>query len=466
MVVDAAGPFQRPDYRLARAAVAAGAHYLDIAEDASWLAGFSDALYPAAVRAGRAALAGCSTTPALVAAAVAAARLQTVLSVDSAILASGGPAGRSLIDSILRQLGKPVPGFDAGRSRTEAGRSFGSVSFRHGRVISPVSTADPALLPAAFDVRNRVTLSAGLESGAMHLLLHCLSLLVPRNGSAAPLAPLLERAQHLFVPFQRNCGALHVCVAGVPHSPDVAFCQVHVRVSASQGQGFGLPVAPVIALLRSGSFGPPGAGVCGVDRALTLTELQEHVFRLPAFSTVEWQVRHTELARGIFESFRDLPQTLLQFHRCVFGVFRGNVTVTAGRSRLARLAARLVGFPAVDCEDSPFEFTLERRLEGELWTRNVCGISSFRSLVSRDDTGRFFEAFGPVRLQLRVESRGGRLLFSVLRLSFFGLPLPRIVSCEASEFETEQKRYGFDVSLSLLGTALVRYRGSMEKVRD
>jgi short subunit dehydrogenase-like uncharacterized protein len=70
VVVDAAGPFQRLDYRLAQAALAAGAHYLDIAEDAAWLAGFPAAVNALAQERGRVALAGCSTTPALMAAAV------------------------------------------------------------------------------------------------------------------------------------------------------------------------------------------------------------------------------------------------------------------------------------------------------------------------------------------------------------------------------------------------------------
>jgi hypothetical protein len=453
--VDAAGPFQRLDYRLAQAALTAGAHYLDIAEVAAWLAGFPAAVNALAQERGRVALAGCSTTPALVAAAVGAAEVATVVSVESCILASGGAAGRGVIDAVLQQLGKPMRAFEEGRETTAV--SFGSVARRNGRFVSPVNTADTTLFPAAFEVKNRVTMSAGLESGTMHLSLYSLARLLPRNASARVLAPLLERAQYLFVPFQRNCGALHVCVRGL--SAAQTFSQTDVRISARDGQGFGLPVSPVIALLRSGILGPPGARICG---GLSLETFQRHVFCLPAFSTIEWQVRRTELVRGIFESFQ-LPDVLRQFHRCAFGVFRGKVTVTAGKGLLARVAAWLVGFPRVDCAETDFEFILERRLEGEVWKRNVVGVSTFKSMVSRDDRGEFFESFGPAKLQLRVEAREGRLHFAVSRLFVFGVPVPCVVGSDAVEFETPDKKYGFDVALSAFGMPLVTYRGWMEK---
>src|SRR5260370_39372212 len=64
VVVDAAGPFQGTDYRVARASIAAGMHYLDLADGRDFVAGFG-ALDAEARAAGVVALAGASSTPAL-----------------------------------------------------------------------------------------------------------------------------------------------------------------------------------------------------------------------------------------------------------------------------------------------------------------------------------------------------------------------------------------------------------------
>ena len=62
-VVDAAGPFQTGDLTLARAAIAAKAHYVDIADGRDFVAGFPAALDAAARAAGVLAVAGASSTP-------------------------------------------------------------------------------------------------------------------------------------------------------------------------------------------------------------------------------------------------------------------------------------------------------------------------------------------------------------------------------------------------------------------
>ncbi len=63
-VVDSAGPFQGGDLRLARTAIAAGLHYLDLADGRGFVAAFPS-LDPAARAAGVTALTGASSTPAL-----------------------------------------------------------------------------------------------------------------------------------------------------------------------------------------------------------------------------------------------------------------------------------------------------------------------------------------------------------------------------------------------------------------
>ena len=66
LVIDASGPFQSVSYDLARAALNAGAHWIDLADARDYLLGFATALDPIARRKGLVARAGASSTPALI----------------------------------------------------------------------------------------------------------------------------------------------------------------------------------------------------------------------------------------------------------------------------------------------------------------------------------------------------------------------------------------------------------------
>lgn len=113
VVVDAAGPFHTyggDPYRLARAAITAGVHYLDLSDNADFCAGIS-ALDAEARDAGLCVLSGLSSVPALSSAAVRALAGDDVPAViDTAILPGNcAPRGLSVMQSILSQAGRPMP---------------------------------------------------------------------------------------------------------------------------------------------------------------------------------------------------------------------------------------------------------------------------------------------------------------------------------------------------------------------
>ena len=70
LVVHCVGPFQGQDYGVANAALAAGAHYLDLADGRQFIVEFAARINDRAVRAGRVAISGASTLPALSSAVV------------------------------------------------------------------------------------------------------------------------------------------------------------------------------------------------------------------------------------------------------------------------------------------------------------------------------------------------------------------------------------------------------------
>ncbi|HEX8448951.1 MAG TPA: saccharopine dehydrogenase NADP-binding domain-containing protein, partial [Allosphingosinicella sp.] len=108
--VDAAGPFQGADYATARAAIAAGCHYLDIADGSAFVAGIGS-LDPESRAAGVSVLSGASSVPALSGAAARslAEGLDRVTAVEMVLSASSrGTAGRSVTAAILSYVGRPV----------------------------------------------------------------------------------------------------------------------------------------------------------------------------------------------------------------------------------------------------------------------------------------------------------------------------------------------------------------------
>jgi saccharopine dehydrogenase-like NADP-dependent oxidoreductase len=93
LVIDASGPFQGASHDLARAALMAGAHVVDLADARDYILGYGAALDDVAKARGLVALTGASSTPALSAAAVAAltAGWRRIDTIDIAIT----PGGRS-----------------------------------------------------------------------------------------------------------------------------------------------------------------------------------------------------------------------------------------------------------------------------------------------------------------------------------------------------------------------------------
>ncbi|MDR2858610.1 MAG: saccharopine dehydrogenase NADP-binding domain-containing protein, partial [Novosphingobium sp.] len=110
ILVDASGPFQAMDHAVPAACIAAGVHYLDIADGRDFVCGI-DALDAAARSANVVVLSGASSVPALSGAVVRhlAEGMDRVRAVDMAISASNkATAGPAVATAILGQVGQPM----------------------------------------------------------------------------------------------------------------------------------------------------------------------------------------------------------------------------------------------------------------------------------------------------------------------------------------------------------------------
>jgi saccharopine dehydrogenase-like NADP-dependent oxidoreductase len=270
VVVDAAGPFQANDRRLAETVITAGIHYVDLADARDFVAGFG-VLDGAAKRDGVVALTGASSTPALSNAALD--HLTTGWrSVDRVAIAispgNRAPRGLSVVQSILSYAGRPVRVFVDGTWSTRPGwgmtvrRTIPGIGRRW---LSLAETPDLDIVPARFAVRSSAVFRAGLELSLLHLGLLLTSQPV-RWGlihSLAPLARLFRWVASLLERFGTDRGGMMVEATGTDPLgiPTTAIWSL----IAEAGDGPFVPTLPALAVLRAladGRIARPGASAC------------------------------------------------------------------------------------------------------------------------------------------------------------------------------------------------------------
>jgi NAD(P)-dependent dehydrogenase (short-subunit alcohol dehydrogenase family) len=299
LVINAAGPFQGQDYRVPQACIAAGLHYLDLADSQDFVAGFSD-LDRAAREAGVTAVTGASTVPALSSAVIDAlkpgfARLDAL---DIAISPGNrAPRGRALVAAILKTAGKPLPRWqdgawttvrgwhDLGR-RTIAAPGLGSLG---PRWLSACDAPDTLLFPERYGGVRRVRFRAGVELGVLHLGLWALSWLPALGliGSLEPLAGPCRAASTLLLPLGSDRGGMVVELGGA--GPGAAASLVRRwTLIAEAGDGPWVPAVPAVILARRLAAGEAlrrGAMAClGL---ITLAEFQAATAHLAIGTAVE-----------------------------------------------------------------------------------------------------------------------------------------------------------------------------------
>lgn len=280
IVIDAAGPFAfesaEASYSVPRAAIAAGAHYVDLADDADFVGNIA-LLNTEARAAGVTVLSGVSSVPALSSAVVddLAQGMSVIERIDMAILPGNrAPRGLSVVRAILAQAGQPFNEWLDGAWRPT--RCWGSVTRQNlavasrpglrGRWASPIRVPNTDLFPARYGAES-VTFRAGLELGILHCGLWALTVL-PRLGlvrSLAPLATPLWRIAQLFEPFGSDRGGMVVEVAGTDAQGNPARRRWTLIAEACDGPN--VPATPGFIVARKlidGGYAPGARPALGV----------------------------------------------------------------------------------------------------------------------------------------------------------------------------------------------------------
>lgn len=466
IVADMAGPFQGAEPTTARAAVAAGLSYVDLADGRDFVAAFP-ALDAASKAAGVAALTGCSSTPALSNAVLD--RLtegwREVVSVEAAISPGArAPRGLSVMRAILSWLGRPVRVYD-GAWTTRRGwsglyrRDFGAAGRRR---VSLCETPDLDLFSARFAPRERALFLAGLEPAAAHLGAWVLAGLVRvLRFDPVPMAGLLVRLSGWASVVGSDRGAMRVEAYGVDAEGRAA--RAVWWLVAEPGEGPVTPTLPALTAIKAMGAGriAPGARACVGELSMDeiVAEMAPH--GLATETVVE---RGAIFACAIGPDFDSLPPAIRALHETPGrSLWRGEAMTEGAAGPLGAVVARVVGFPTAQAACA-VEVSIHADGDRSIWRRRIGG-HAFASVLSAPRAGgRVRERFGPLSMDLRLTPEGDRLVYRVEGWRLGPIPLPRGLgpSTRAHEEVDAKGRFVFDVEISLpLIGRLVRYRGRL-----
>ncbi|MFT3999049.1 MAG: DUF4166 domain-containing protein [Rhizobium sp.] len=471
LLIDAAGPFQHSDDRVARSCMKRGVHYIDLA-DARDFVGAIGSLDEEAKAAGVAVISGASSVPALSGAVTAELTqgMQAVRSIDMSISASNrATAGASVASAILSYVGKPVRLWRGRRWLKATGwhmlkRETYAVAGKRPlhRLVALADVPDHDLLVAGTAGRPSVIFRAGPEFAFQTLALWLLSWPVAWGwlSSLGRISRFLLPLQGLTARFGTARSAVMIQIKGTEHG---AMKARRWTLIAENGDGVEIPTLPAQLLARALRDGRISPGARPAGGLLSLADFRT-LFRDLAISEETTEMHYTPLYQRVMgPAFAHLSEPVRTMH-AVFGDggAKGEAIVTRGQSAAARLIAGVFGFPAAGKHELHVAF--EEQSGIEQWTRDFSGLC-FSSHLS-EENGHLVERFGPFRFAFDLPIRGNGLSMEMQRWSFLGVPLPLFLAPQSVAHEwAEDGRFQFDVPIALPFVGpVVHYRGWLRPI--
>ncbi len=467
VVVHTAGPFQGQDYRVAEACIAAGAHYIDLADGRAFVGGITR-LDAAARHAGVAVLSGASSVPALSGAvADALARgLARVDSIDTGI-SPGNRTERGLatVRAILGYCGQPIA------SRQAATPTGWLGTWQHAypapvgpRLLSPCDVPDLDVLHGRYPGEPAIRFGAGLELRLLHRAMNTMAWLAHRGWVPdwAAHAPWLLALSEGFRGWGSDAGAMHVRLAG--RTAEGRPVERLWQLVAAAGDGPYVPTLAAAALVRRLAAARPrmpGARPCVGE--LAVEDILHEAEGLAITTTRQDLPAPPSLYRAVMGPAYERLHPALQYFHGLQGhtVLHGEVATQGPQGALGRLLARLTGTPLQE-RSGPIRFVLDAAPAEETWTREFPG-QVMRSCL-RLVQGQVVESLGAARLVFGLAAEGDVLVMQLRAMRFLGIPcprwlLPRVVARERGE----GSRLHFEISAGLpVVGRIAGYRGWLE----
>ena len=482
IVVDASGPFQAygdDPYRIAKAAISVGAHYLDFADGTDFVRGIVQ-LDERARDAGVVVLSGVSSFPVLTAAIVR--HLASDLARIDSIIGGIAPTpfagvGLSVITAIAGYAGQQVLLRDRGRSRV----AYPLTETRRYTIAPPgflpldpiefslVDVPDHQVLPELWPDVETVWIGAGPVPAFTHRIFRGLAHLV-RWGllpSLEPFARLLFHGNNIFR-WGEHRGGMFIEIEGtLPNGQPVKRAW---HLLAEGNDGTFIPCMAIDAIVRKWIDGdPPAVGARIATKEVELSDYEKRLANRRIFAG-DWREDSISdpclYGRLLGEAWLSLPSSVRTLHSVSPRLeMAGQARVERGTGLLARTIAATFGFPrAADQVDVSVIF--ERSENIETWTRTF----GDQVLLSTqfEGKGRFerllCERFGPFVFAMALVQDADRLQLVVRRWSAFGIPMPRFLRPGGKSYEFDDDgTFNFHVEISVpLAGLVVHYVGYLE----
>lgn len=255
IVIHTSGPFQAQGYDVAKACIAQGCHYIDLADGRGFVEGIAE-LDEQAKGKGVTIISGASSVPCLTSALIDhyKAEFQTLETLDYGITTAQKTArGLATTAAILTYTGKPCPTLIDGQMTDIYGwqglrvRKYPELGWR---LLGNCDVPDLALFPKRYPELRTVRFYAGLEISFVHITLWAISWLV-RIGLIKRLekaAPLLLKTSYMFDWLGSANSAFHMELSG--KGTDGGEKTIKFELIARSGDGPYIPCMPAILMAK------------------------------------------------------------------------------------------------------------------------------------------------------------------------------------------------------------------------
>jgi len=291
IVIHTSGPFQSQGYGVARACIAQGCHYIDLADAREFVANIHS-LDQAAKDKKVLLCSGASSVPALTGAIIDQyiGEFETLEQVDYAIASAQlTNQGLATTAAVLSYAGKSFKTLLNGKMTDVYG--WQGLRFRkfwglNNRPLGNCDVPDLEIFPKRYPSLKSIRFQAGIELKAQHIGLVMLSWLVRIKllRSVQPLAPFLLKLSRAFDFIGKDDSGFYMVLSGLDENGRTK--AIRFEIVAHQGDGLYIPSIPSILMAKKLARGEITAA--GAQPCVGFISLDEYLNALGDLD-IQWQ---------------------------------------------------------------------------------------------------------------------------------------------------------------------------------
>jgi hypothetical protein len=481
ILLDATGPFQNygnEPYRVIKACIASGVHYLDLADGSDFVNSVHQ--FDEAAKAQRLfVLSGVSSFPVLTAAVVQelSKEMKAVQHIRGGIAPSPyAGVGENVIRAIAGYSGQPVKltrngshthGYGFAESMRYTISPPGKLPLHNIR-FSLVDVPDLQIIPSHYPELDSIWMGAGPVPEILHRMLNALAWVVRLKllPSLLPFATVFYHAINI-LRWGEHRGGMFVEVSGLSKQNTPVTHSWHLLAEGNDGPLIpSMAIEAVVQHIMQGQY--PASGARAATGDITLADYE----KLFSHRTIYTGTRHalsedtTLYKRMLHDVWDTLSSPIRDMHSLTnTKTVTGKADVERGKNLLANIIANLFGFPKAG-KNVPVRVDFTVKNNKQYWRRTF-DRNSFLSIQS-EGKGRYqhliCERFGIFNFGLAAVVENEMLTLIIRRWDCLHIPLPLCLAPKGLSYEhSHDGKFHFhvEVILPVVGQ-VVRYKGYLE----